>query len=214
MRIEVEPHPLLEARAFTTNWPRPLGEMPPLPRFDARLEGPEAPPFRTDDTTRAAIRDLLRHGGYRPTGRGKPAAEYLLRTAAEGRFPRINVAVDVLNLASLHSGLPISVIDLDRARAPFTIRLGREGERYVFNPAGQEIAVEGLLLLADAEGACANAVKDAQRTKTSDATRRTLSVVWGTKTLTGRAEEVARWYRASLEEAGADTGNCSLEASL
>jgi hypothetical protein len=59
------------------------------------------------------------------------------------------------------------------------------------------------LCLCDADGPCANAVKDAQRTKTSGSTRRTLSIVWGTVTLTGRARETARWYRELL--AGAAT---------
>ncbi len=30
------------------------------------------------------MRKLLRHGGYKPTGRGKPASEYLVRAAGEG----------------------------------------------------------------------------------------------------------------------------------
>ena len=42
---------------------------------------------------------------------------------------------------------------------------------------GQEIRIDGLVCLFDAEGPCANAVKDSQRTKTSDATTRTLSAV-------------------------------------
>ena len=38
-----------------------------------------------------------------------------------------------------------------------------------------------LLVLCDAEGPCANAVKDAQRTKTHDGTSQTLSILWGCK---------------------------------
>ena len=42
---------------------------------------------------RASVRDMLRFGAYKPTGRGKPASEYLLNAAAEGHFPFISAAV-------------------------------------------------------------------------------------------------------------------------
>jgi hypothetical protein len=70
--------------------------------------------------------------------------------------------------------------------------------------------VSGLLCLEDDEGPTANAVKDAQRTKTNPATTRTLSLVWGSVELAGRAEACARLYRALLEEAGAATASVTL----
>ena len=82
---------------------------------------------------------------------------------------------------------------------------GAPASRYVFNASGQEIDLGGLICLFDADGPCANAVKDAQRTKTSAATTRTLSVVWGTRALPGRATEAATWYRRLLGEVGAAT---------
>jgi DNA/RNA-binding domain of Phe-tRNA-synthetase-like protein len=153
------------------------------------------------------VRDLLRQAGYKPTGRGKPASEFLLGAAAEGPLNSINLAVDACNGVSLHSGLPISVVDLHRAREPLSIQVAGPEARYVFNASGQTIDLEGLLCLFDAEGPCANAVKDAQRTKTHAGTRRTLSIVWGTNALPGRTAAVARWYRTLLEEAGATTAS-------
>src|SRR3712207_7695492 len=50
-----------------------------------------------------ALPILLRNGGFRPSGRNKPASEYLAQAAREGRFPRINNLVDVNNLVSLRS---------------------------------------------------------------------------------------------------------------
>jgi hypothetical protein len=41
--------------------------------------------------------------------------------------------------------------------------------------------------------------------KTNDDTRRTLSLIWGTTALPGRAEATERWYHSLLEEAGAKT---------
>src|SRR5215472_9872028 len=79
------------------------------------------------------------------------------------------------------------------------------GSSYVFNAAGQVIDLGGLLCLFDAEGPCANAVKDAQRTKTTAATRRTLTLLWGTTALPGRAAAAEAWYRGLLEGQGATT---------
>ena len=79
---------------------------------------------------------------------------------------------------------------------PTTARLyAPAGASYVFNASGQTIDVGGLLCLFDEAGPCANAVKDAQRTKTHDGTRTALSIVWGTKALPGRTQKATAWYR-------------------
>jgi DNA/RNA-binding domain of Phe-tRNA-synthetase-like protein len=203
--LTIDPHPLLDLRAFGTVFPRSLGEMPSPPQLLSLLTLDTPAPFHSDDAVRETIRQLLRQGGFRPTGRSKPASEYLIKAVAEGRLTSINLAVDVCNIVSLHSGLPISVVDLDRARPPFRVGIAPAGARYVFNAAGQEIDVQGLLVLFDAEGPCANAVKDAQRTKTGPETRRTLSLIWGSTALPGRAAAAESWYRTLLEGQGAST---------
>ncbi|HXG11786.1 MAG TPA: phenylalanine--tRNA ligase beta subunit-related protein [Gemmataceae bacterium] len=201
--LTVDPHPLLDLQAFVTVFPRPLGEMTSPPELRALLS-PDAPaPLRSNDDVREAVRQLLRHGGFRPTGRSKPASEYLLKAVAEGRLASINLAVDVCNVVSLHSGLPISVVDLDRTHGPFRVGIAPAGASYVFNASGQVMDLGGLLCLFDADGPCANAVKDAQRTKTGPTTRRTLSLIWGTRALPGRAEQTASWYRTLLGQHGA-----------
>jgi DNA/RNA-binding domain of Phe-tRNA-synthetase-like protein len=201
--ITIAPHPHLEAACFTTTFAAPLGESPAW-LVELLKPGAQAP-LQSSDEVRAAVRDLLRHGGYKPTGRGKPASEYLVKAAAEGTLGSINPAVDACNVVSLHSGLPISVVDLDRAKPPFCIEVAADGASYVFNASGQTIDLGGLLVLADAEGPSANAVKDAQRTKTHPGTTRTLSVVWGTRALEGRAARAAAWYRELLGRLGATT---------
>lgn len=124
---------------------------------------------------RLASRDMLRNGTYKPTGRAKPASEYLLRAAQEGTFPRINTAVDINNYISLNYMVPISLWDIDKAGArPLTIDLGLPGERYVFNEAGQEIDLKDLVcgVLMDADGGripVINPVKDSMFTKTDPA---------------------------------------------
>ena len=171
----------------------------------ALLSAGAGAPVQSSDAVRSAVRDLLRQGGYKPTGRGKPASEYLIRAVTEGALASINPAVDACNAVSLHSGLPISVVDLDRARPPFRIAVAPAQTTYVFNASGQTIDVEGLLCLFDADGACANPVKDAQRTKTTPQTTRTLSVLWGSKALPGRTAAALAWYRVLLSGVGATT---------
>jgi hypothetical protein len=85
------------------------------------------------------------------------------------------------------------------------VGLATAGASYVFNASGQAIDLGGLLCLFDADGPCANAVKDAQRTKTEPPSRRTLSLIWGTTALPGRAAAAEAWYRSLLHEHGTTT---------
>src|SRR5262249_23713888 len=151
---------LLDLRAFVTDFPRPLGEMPSPPALAALLAPEAEAPLRSDDGVRESVRALLRQGGFKPTGRSKPASEYLLKATREGLLSCINLAVDCCNVVSLHSGLPVSVVDLDRALPPLRVGLAPSGASYVFNAANQTIDLGGLLCLFDADGPCANAVKD------------------------------------------------------
>jgi DNA/RNA-binding domain of Phe-tRNA-synthetase-like protein len=203
--LAIAPHPLLDCHAFVTVFSRPLGEMTTSAEIVSLFSPVAAAPLRSDDSIRETIRALLRHGGFRPTGRSKPASEYLIKAASENRLASINLAVDACNAVSLHSGLPISVVDLDRTSPPLSIQVAAEGANYVFNAAGQTIDLGGLLCLGDAAGPCANAVKDAQRTKTHAGTTRTLSVIWSSVLLPGRGAQAAAWYRELLERAGAKT---------
>lgn len=191
---DIEPHPLLRAEVFTSSYGATLGELT-SPEWLTRLLRVDAPaPVQRTEELRAAVRDMLRHGGYKPTGRGKPASEYLVRTAEEGGIRSINVAVDVCNVVSLHSGFPISVVDAGLAKPPLRIAVAPAGTSYVFNPGGQEIDVGGLVCLYDAAGPCGNAVKDSQRTKTSQSTERTVSVIWGVVGFESQLLAAREWY--------------------
>lgn len=202
--LTFEEHPLLHPVAFTTVFPTALGELG-VPQWLAALLDLQADvPLQRTEELRGAARDLLRHGGYKPTGRGKPASEYLVRAAGEGALSSINAAVDACNAVSLASGVPISVVDLQRACEPFRVRIVPSAS-YVFNSTGQEIRLDGLLCLHDTQGPCANAVKDCQRTKTSDETTRTLSVLWGPQSHIAQVESALAWYREILARLGATT---------
>lgn len=161
------------------------------------------------------VRDMLRHGRYKPAGRGKPASEFLLGAAARGDFPALHPAVDANNAVSLESGFPGTIFDLDRSGEKLVLRRGAPGERYVFNRAGQEIDLQDLLLVARETAAgsepCGNPVKDSMATKIQDDTRRVVAVLYAppdeppasVERWAGRYAELLReWCRAR------ETGFC------
>lgn len=149
-----------------------------------------APLTPAEEARRTAVRDMLRQGRYKPTGRGKPASEYLLRAAQQPdrTFPRINGPVDVANLMSLTTLLPVSLWDHDRADArAYCFRLGREGEDYVFNAGGQRIDVADLFVGCRVSQAAdptaggrpiVNPVKDSMATKTRPETTQVMACVY------------------------------------
>jgi DNA/RNA-binding domain of Phe-tRNA-synthetase-like protein len=138
-----------------------------------------------EEALRVGGRDILRNGRYRPTGRGKPASEYLMRAAAEESFPRINGPVDACNLVSLEHCVAISLWDLELAATDgFEFRLGVAGESYVFNPTGQ------VLELVDLVCGCASTagdapsrpivtpIKDSMATKLRDSSKRLAGAIY------------------------------------
>lgn len=161
---------------------------------------------------RLEVRNLLRMGGFKPSGRSKPAQEYLLRTIGEtGSLPAIYNAVDCLNAVSVESGLPISLISLERVEPPLVVRYGAQGENFVFNSAGQTIDLAGLICLCgQVSGVPAPAgspVKDSLVAKVTTHDRRLLACIYApagevTQTEAGDwasrlAEQFTRWCSAS-----------------
>jgi DNA/RNA-binding domain of Phe-tRNA-synthetase-like protein len=223
-QLTVSEHPLLQLGVFVARLPAPLKQLPTPAwlsaglqlEFDVETISPSnaerastvstgVKPIPPDDATRKAVRDLLRHGGFRPSGRSKPASEFLLGAATKGELGSINLVVDLCNVVSLHSGLPISVVDLELISAPLRIEVAAPETSYVFNPSGQEMRLDGLLCLHDAAGACANPVKDSQRSKTHADTRATLCIVWGCAALSSRVSATLTWYRQLHAQLGIET---------
>jgi len=140
--------------------------------------GEEAVP----SSVRQRVRKILRHGKYKPSGRSKPASEFLLRAALSESFPLVNGPVDVNNAISLESGFPGSIFDVALSGKRLLIRRGLPEEAYVFNPSGQTIDLEDLLLVCrktqDGWEACGNPVKDAMTTKISAITTDVVAVLY------------------------------------
>ena len=160
-------------------------------------------PSANSGAIRAAIRDVLRVGGYKPSGRGKPASEFLHAVACEQGLPVVNNLVDINNLVSLWTALPISMFDADKLGTPVVIRFGRPGERYVFNVSGQSMDVSGIPVLCRAlsDEPVGNAVKDSMLAKVGPETRNVLAIVYGSSKLDdGLLEGAARDLQALLAE--------------
>jgi DNA/RNA-binding domain of Phe-tRNA-synthetase-like protein len=185
LTIRVVPHPFLDLGAF-------------LARLHTPVIAPVPEPPTHDERVKNAVRDLLRHGGFKPSGRSKPASEYLIAAFAENRWPAINPLVDTCNVVSLASGLPISLVDADKITGELVVQIAPPQTSYVFNPSGQVIDASGLVCLFDEQGPTGTPVKDAQRTKTDDATTNVIVIVWGTNALAGRTAETTRRYRELL----------------
>ncbi len=132
---------------------------------------------------RTLSRRLLRHGVYKPSGRSKPASEFLLRAAREDAFPRVSQVVDCVNYVSLRTMLPISIWDVRQIPADsFLFAHGLPGEKYVFNSAGHEINLEDLITgFAVSETdriPIVNPVKDSMRTKIAESTDYAVAVIY------------------------------------
>ena len=155
----------------------------PDDRLDQLLERRKQPLTGDEDAFRKACRDMMRIGSYKPTGRGKPASEYLLRAASEDAFPRINTAADINNYVSLAWIAPISLWDTDRVPADsWLFRPGKEAEQFVFNPSGQTISLQdlvtGFAVKDGIETPIVTPVKDCQQTKTDTETRNIAAAIY------------------------------------
>jgi endonuclease V-like protein UPF0215 family/DNA/RNA-binding domain of Phe-tRNA-synthetase-like protein len=171
-----------------------------------------------EEVVRGGARDVLRNGKYKPTGRSKPASEYLLRAAGDGSFPTVNGPVDANNLVSLEALVPISVWDLAVAGTEeLELRLGRAGESFVFNPAGQVLELEDLVCGCGLDPAGASRplvtpVKDGLATKLRPDTRDVAGCIYFPLAAGGEARlrevtaELLRWLLACGPARGGASG--------
>lgn len=163
-----------------------------------------------EEHIRSEARNMLRYQKYKPTGRSKPASEYLVRTVQEGQFPRINLPVDINNYISLKYLLPISLWDLEKAGVSLVqFRPGFEGEEYVFNSAGQIISVTDLLsgfgIMENGETfPMVNPVKDSLKTKTDASTQQIgVAIYYPSALKDSILAEAMQEFRELLESSGA-----------
>ena len=124
---------------------------------------------------------LATRAGYKALGkdpaRYRGSAEALLRRLIAGKgMPRINNVVDVINLVSVESRLPIGLYDLAHVEGAIEFRAGRAGETYK-GIGKYDLNLEELPLFADAKGPHGSATSDSERTMVTDATTRVLAIM-------------------------------------
>jgi DNA/RNA-binding domain of Phe-tRNA-synthetase-like protein len=197
---------LVEAGSVTIGPSRPeyLAEI----RQDTRLMTDAD--FHLPDPLQKGIRSLLKAYGFHPSGRNRPASEFLVKDMQlRGDFNPINNVVDINNHLSLLTHLPISILDLDKTGRHICIRVGMEGESYVFNREGHELSLKNLLVIAGAEQEFppfGSPVKDSQATKILPETKNLVAIVYTSKniTLTEELEMLLEKFAQLLKrEAGA-----------
>jgi DNA/RNA-binding domain of Phe-tRNA-synthetase-like protein len=112
--------------------------------------------------------------GYRALGkdpaRYRGSAEALLRRLISGKhFPSINCVVDIINLVSVESRLPIGLYDLAKVQGDIAFRAGRSGETY--KGIGKfDLNLEDLPVFSDAAGPHGSPTSDSERTMVTSST--------------------------------------------
>ena len=123
-------------------------------------------------STRAAYKAL----GKDPA-RYRGSAEALLRRIIAGKgLPRINAVVDIINLVSVESRLPIGLYDLAHVSGDIVFRAGRAGETYK-GIGKYDLNLEGLPVFCDAVGPHGSPTSDSERTMVTSETRSVLAVI-------------------------------------
>ena len=121
--------------------------------------------------------------------RYRGSAEALLRRTIAGKgLPRVNNVVDVINLVSVESRLPVGLYDLDHVSGDIVFRAGRTGETYK-GIGKYDLNLEGLPVFCDALGPHGSPTSDSERTMVTEATKRVLGII----TSFGGAQGLAAW---------------------
>lgn len=140
--------------------------------------------------TRAAYKTL----GKDPA-RYRGSAEALLRRVIAGKgLPRIHNVVDVINLVSVESRLPVGLYDLAHVQGDIIFRRGRAGETYK-GIGKYDLNLEGLPVFCDALGPHGSPTSDSERTMVTLATKQVVAIIISF----GGAEVLQRWGRQMTE---------------
>jgi DNA/RNA-binding domain of Phe-tRNA-synthetase-like protein len=124
---------------------------------------------------------LATRAGYKALGkdpaRYRGSSEALLRRIVTGKgFPQINVVVDIINLVSVESRLPIGLYDLARVKGDMVFRAGRAGESYK-GIGKYDLNLEGLPVFCDEQGPHGSPTSDSERTMVTPLTRNIAAIL-------------------------------------
>ena len=142
---------------------------------------------------------LATRAGYKALGkdpaRYRGSAEALLRRIVAGKgLPHINAVVDIINLVSVESRLPIGLYDLAHVSGDIVFRAGRAGETYK-GIGKYDLNLEGLPVFCDAVGPHGSPTSDSERTMVTSETKHVLAVIISF----GGSDGLQRWMQRMAE---------------
>ena len=109
--------------------------------------------------------------------RYRGSAEALLRRVIAGKgLPRINNVVDVINLVSVESRLPVGLYDSANVEGEIVFRAGRAGETYK-GIGKYDLNLEGLPVFCDEIGPHGSPTSDSERTMVTEATMKVIAII-------------------------------------
>lgn len=124
---------------------------------------------------------LATRAGYKALGkdpaRYRGSAEALIRRVIAGKgLPRINNVVDIINVVSVESCLPIGLYDLAHVQGDIVFRAGRASETYK-GIGKYDLNLEGLPVFCDALGPHGSPTSDSERTMVTKETKKVLGIL-------------------------------------
>jgi DNA/RNA-binding domain of Phe-tRNA-synthetase-like protein len=169
---------------LTEEMQRRVTEILKLPYARGVLESPQIA------ATRAAYKAL----GKDPA-RYRGSAEALLRRVVAGKgLPAINAVVDVINLVSVESRLPVGLYDLEKVNGDIEFRPGRAGESYA-GIGKFDLNLESLPVFADQTGPHGSPTSDSERTMVTPETKHVVGIIVSF----GGPDGLDRWTRRMVE---------------
>jgi DNA/RNA-binding domain of Phe-tRNA-synthetase-like protein len=132
----------------------------------AVLESPQI--LATRSAYKALGKDPARYRG---------SAEALVRRVIAGKgLPQINAVVDIINLVSVESRLPIGLYDLAHVSGDIVFRAGRAGE--IYKGIGKyDLNLQGLPVFCDALDPHGSPTSDSERTMVTSETKQVLAII-------------------------------------
>ncbi|MBL4789704.1 MAG: hypothetical protein JKY60_11905 [Kordiimonadaceae bacterium] len=132
----------------------------------------------SSDPVIAKIRAAFKTCGKDPS-RYRPSSEALTRRIIAGKpLYHVNNVVDCGNLISLMTGIPVGCYDATWIKGDLTLRVGKAGETYETIGRGS-LNLEGLPVLADANGPFGTPFSDSAHTAVTETTRKVKFITYG-----------------------------------
>ena len=170
--------------------PSPVGLLAEMNQRELEIQELPFPRGVLESLQVEAVRKAYRALGKDPA-RYRGSAEALLRRIVAGKgFPQINTVVDVINLVSVESRLPVGLYDAAHISGVAVFRPGRAGETYK-GIGKYDLNLEGLPVFADDVGPHGSATSDSERTMVTPQTTGILAIIVSF----GGPEGMDRWTR-------------------